>query len=75
MGGEPGPGHHPASPDLHQRGRGLGGAPWDLASLGYYYTGQLGKALEAAQKAAELAPDEPPIQANLQLIQAAQPAG
>ena len=49
--------------------------PWDLASLGYYYTGQLGKALEAAQKAAELAPDEPRIQTNLQLIQAAQPAG
>ena len=49
--------------------------PWDLASLGYYYTGQLGKALEAAQRAAELAPDEPRIQTNLQLIQAAQPAG
>ena len=49
--------------------------PWDLASMGYYYTGQLGKALEAAQKAAELAPDEPRIQTNLQLIQAAQPAG
>ena len=42
---------------------------------GYYYTGQLGKALEAAQRAAELAPDEPRIQTNLQLIQAAQPAG
>lgn len=49
--------------------------PWDLASLGYYYTGQLDKALEAAQRAAELAPDEPRIQTNLQLIQAAQPAG
>ena len=34
--------------------------PWDLASLGYYYTGQYDKAWEAVQKAAQLAPNNPP---------------
>ena len=34
VGGEPGPGHHPAPPDLHQRGRGLGGAPLGPGQLG-----------------------------------------
>ena len=43
--------------------------PWDLASLGYFYTGQYEKALEAARKARDLAPDNPRIQKNLQLIE------
>lgn len=42
--------------------------PWDLASLGYYYTGQYDKAWEAVQKAAQLAPNNPRIQDNLRLI-------
>ncbi len=42
--------------------------PWDLASLGYYYTGQYDKAWEAVQKAAELAPDNDRIRDNLHLI-------
>lgn len=44
--------------------------PWDLASLGYYYTGQYEKALDAIQKALELAPENTRLQENLQLIQA-----
>ena len=43
--------------------------PWDLASLGYYYTGQYAKAAQAARKAAELAPDDPRIRENLRLME------
>lgn len=43
--------------------------PWDLASLGYFYTGQYPKALEAAQKALALAPENPRIQRNCQLME------
>ena len=43
--------------------------PWDLASLGYYYTGQYAKAAQAARKAAELAPEDPRIRENLRLME------
>ena len=43
--------------------------PWDLASLGYYYTGQYAKAAQAARKAAELAPEDLRIRENLRLME------
>ena len=48
-----------------------GEGPWDLASLGYYYTGQLDQALAAAETALSFAPEDARIQKNVRLIQAA----
>lgn len=47
-----------------------GEAPWDLASLGYYYTGKLEEALTAAETALSLAPQDRRIQENVVLIRA-----
>lgn len=41
-----------------------GEGPWDLASLGYYYTGQYGRAVEAAEKALSFAPEDERIRRN-----------
>lgn len=45
--------------------------PFDLAALGYYYTGQFGKALVMAEKALELSPDDKRLAKNIQLIRSA----
>lgn len=47
-----------------------GELPWDLASLGYYYTGQMEKAWEAVQRALSYAPDNQRLLDNAALIQA-----
>ena len=39
--------------------------------MGYYYTGQVEKALEAAETALSFAPEDARIQKNVQLIRAA----
>ena len=46
-----------------------GSLPYDLASLGYYYTGQYEKALERARLAVEAAPQDERLQGNLRLIE------
>lgn len=46
-----------------------GSLPYDLASLGYYYTGQYEKALERARLAVEAAPQDERLQGNLHLIE------
>ena len=48
-----------------------GALPYDLASLGYYYTGQFEKSLDMAKKALELMPDDERLQQNVEIIQAA----
>lgn len=48
-----------------------GEGPWDLASLGYYYTDQYEKAVEAAEKALALAPEDGRIRENLELMKQA----
>lgn len=42
----------------------FGSDPYDLLSLGYYYTGQSPKALEAVEQAIALAPDDARLQEN-----------
>ena len=42
--------------------------PWDLAALGYYYTGNYEKALEYESQAAQLNPTDPRIQSNLKIM-------
>lgn len=41
-----------------------GSRPYDLASLGYYYTGQYEKALEQVEKALEIEPDNQRLREN-----------
>lgn len=41
-----------------------GALPYDLASLGYYYTGAFGKALEMVDRALSLAPGDERLRAN-----------
>lgn len=48
-----------------------GERPWDLASLGYFYTGQYEQALEAVQKALALAPGDVRLQKNGQMMKEA----
>ena len=48
-----------------------GSLPYDLASLGYYYTGNYPKALEMVDKALEFTPDDPRLLANQELMQQA----
>ena len=45
-----------------------GSLPWDLRSLGLFFTGRRAEALEAAQKAERLAPDDARIQNNVEII-------
>lgn len=45
-----------------------GSLPWDLYSLGLYYTGRIQASLEAAEKALEICPSEQRIQRNVELI-------
>lgn len=45
-----------------------GSLPWDLLSLGLYYTGRYAEALQAAEKAAELDPTNTRIAANVALM-------
>ena len=45
-----------------------GSLPWDLLSLGLYYTGRFTEALEAVKRAAELAPADGRIANNLRLM-------
>lgn len=45
-----------------------GAGPWDLLSLGYWYTGARGKALEAAERAVERAPRDERLRRNLELM-------
>ena len=52
-----------------------GSLPWDLRSLGYYYTGQTAKALIAVEEALRLAPQDQRLLANREIIRAALPAG
>lgn len=47
-----------------------GAEPYDLASLGYFYTGRYGLSLEAARMAASLAPNDERILNNLAIIAA-----
>lgn len=47
-----------------------GARPWDLASLGYFYTGQYEKALESVEKALALAPEDLRLQENHRLMAA-----
>lgn len=49
----------------------FGSLPYDLISLGYYYTGQYAKALQAVDKAISLAPGDERLQKNRQWIQKA----
>lgn len=46
-----------------------GSLPYDLASLGYYYTGQYEKALERVRLAVEAAPQDERLKENLRLIE------
>lgn len=46
-------------------------APWDLASLGYFYTGRLEEARQAVEQALSFAPEDPRLRSNAALIQAA----
>ncbi|MBR5533676.1 MAG: glycosyl transferase family 2, partial [Ruminiclostridium sp.] len=48
-----------------------GEGPWDLASLGYYHTGQYEKAVEAAEKALSFALEDARIQGNLAIMKKA----
>ncbi len=45
--------------------------PYDLASLGYFYTGRKEKSLEYAQKALELSPNNDRLKSNCEIIKAA----
>lgn len=45
-------------------------APWDLASLGYFYTGRLEEAHRAVETALSFAPEDPRLLRNAALIQA-----
>lgn len=47
-----------------------GARPWDLASLGYFYTGQYEKAVESVEKALALAPEDLRLQKNHRLMAA-----
>ena len=47
-----------------------GSLPYDLASLGYYYTGRFDKAVERCQQALAYDPNDPRLQRNLQWMQA-----
>ena len=47
-----------------------GEGPWDLASLGYYHTGQYEKAVEAAETALTFAPEDARIRENLERMKA-----
>ena len=47
-----------------------GAEPYDLISLGYFYTGRYGLSLEAARMAASLAPNDERILNNLAIIAA-----
>ena len=46
-----------------------GSLPYDLASIGYYYTGDYKKALKAVSAAAELSPSDSRIAANKSIIE------
>lgn len=48
-----------------------GALPWDLLSLAEYFLGLREKAVEAVQKAVELAPDDPRLRENLRLMRSA----
>lgn len=48
-----------------------GSLPWDLLSLGLYYTGRYQEAYAAVQKAAEISPSNGRIAKNAQLMRAA----
>ena len=48
-----------------------GEGPWDLASLGYYHTGQYEKAVEAAETALTFAPADARIRENLEIMKKA----
>lgn len=45
-------------------------APWDLASLGYFYTGRLEEARKAVETALSFAPEDPRLLGNAALIRA-----
>ena len=45
-----------------------GSAPYDLAALGYYYTGDLPRALEMAETALHLSPEDERLKKNCALI-------
>ncbi|MBQ4312964.1 MAG: tetratricopeptide repeat protein, partial [Clostridia bacterium] len=47
-----------------------GALPYDLASLGYYYTGDRKSALEYVKKALELSPDDSRLLENFRIINA-----
>ncbi len=47
-----------------------GSAPWDLRALGLYYTGRKKEALDAAEEAARLSPENERLQKNAALIRA-----
>ena len=47
-----------------------GALPWDLMALGLYHTGRLPEAMQAAEKACALAPEDPRLKENLRLIRA-----
>jgi tetratricopeptide (TPR) repeat protein len=46
-----------------------GSLPWDLNSLGLYYTGRIREALDAAKKASALAPTDERLQKNVMFIE------
>lgn len=46
-----------------------GSLPWDLLSLGFYYTGRYQRALEAVEQALVFAPEDARLRENLRLIQ------
>ena len=48
-----------------------GALPWDLLSLAEYHLGFREKAVEAVQRAIELAPDDPRLRENLRLMRSA----
>ena len=45
-----------------------GSMPWDLLSLGLYYTGRFAEALDAAETAARISPSDERLAANVHLI-------
>jgi len=45
-------------------GEAYGAQPYDLLSLGYFYTGQYRKALAAVEKALRLTPNDSRLQKN-----------